>query len=120
VRVALPARVPPRELRLAAELQLESTQYFGSPSRVHAMIVEVDPQTFMLQVFKDVVVHDCGTIINPLILAGQIHGGVAQGIANAFYEQLVFDEQGQLISGVSPTICCRAHLNCRVWRLRTR
>jgi aerobic carbon-monoxide dehydrogenase large subunit len=43
-------------------------------------------------------VHDCGTIINPLILAGQIHGGVAQGIGNAFYERLVFDEQGQLLT----------------------
>jgi carbon-monoxide dehydrogenase large subunit len=82
---------------------LESTQYFGPPSGatasgVHAMIVEVDPQTFMLKVLKYVVVHDCGTVINPLILAGQIHGGVAQGIGNAFYEQLVFDEDGQLLN----------------------
>src|SRR6202166_3540426 len=82
---------------------LESTQYFGPPrgataSGVHAMIVEVDPQTFMLKVLKYVVVHDCGTIINPLILAGQIHGGVAQGIGNAFYEQLVFDDEGQLLN----------------------
>ena len=82
---------------------LESTQYFGPPrgataSGVHAMIVEVDPQTFMLNVLKYVVVHDCGTIINPLILAGQIHGGVAQGIGNAFYEQLVFDDEGQLLN----------------------
>ena len=44
------------------------------------------------------VVHDCGTVINPLILAGQIHGGVAQGIGNAFYEQLVFDDQAQLLN----------------------
>ena len=43
-------------------------------------------------------VHDCGTVINPMILAGQIHGGVAQGIGNAFYEQLVFDDQGQLLN----------------------
>ena len=39
-------------------------------------------------------VHDCGTVINPMILAGQIHGGVAQGIGNAFYEKLVFDDRG--------------------------
>jgi carbon-monoxide dehydrogenase large subunit len=82
---------------------LESTQYFGPPggataSGVHAMIVEVDPQTFMLDIIKYVVVHDCGTVINPLILAGQIHGGVAQGIGNAFYEQLVFDDDGQLLN----------------------
>jgi aerobic carbon-monoxide dehydrogenase large subunit len=52
----------------------------------------------MLQILKYVVVHDCGTVINPLILAGQIHGGVAQGIGNAFYEQLVFDDEGQLLN----------------------
>jgi aerobic carbon-monoxide dehydrogenase large subunit len=44
------------------------------------------------------VVHDCGTVINPMILAGQIHGGVAQGIGNAFFEKLVFDDQGQLLN----------------------
>ena len=43
-------------------------------------------------------VHDCGKVINPLILAGQIHGGVAQGIGNAFYEKLVFDGDGQLLN----------------------
>ena len=90
-------------VRPGTEPGLESTQYFGPPSGatasgVHAMIVEVDPQTFTLNVLKYVVVHDCGTIINPLILAGQIHGGVAQGIGNAFYEQLVFDEEGQLLN----------------------
>ena len=82
---------------------LESTQYFGPPSGatangVHAMIVELDPQTFDLKILKYVVVHDCGTVINPMILAGQIHGGVAQGIGNAFYEKLSFDDQGQLLN----------------------
>jgi carbon-monoxide dehydrogenase large subunit len=82
---------------------LESTQYFG-PARgatangVHAAIVELDPETFDLKILKYVVVHDCGTVINPMILAGQIHGGVAQGIGNAFYEKLAFDEQGQLLN----------------------
>ena len=82
---------------------LESTQYFGPPmgataNGVHAAIIEVDPQTFELKVLKYVVVHDCGTVINPMILAGQIHGGVAQGIGNAFYEKLSFDDQGQLLN----------------------
>jgi CO/xanthine dehydrogenase Mo-binding subunit len=62
------------------------------------MLIELDPETFSVHVLKYVVVHDCGTVINPLILAGQIHGGVAQGIGNAFYERLVFDEQGQLLT----------------------
>ena len=62
------------------------------------MIVEVDPETREVQILRYVVVHDCGTVINPLIVEGQIHGGVAQGIGNAFYEQLVLDEQGQLLN----------------------
>ena len=80
---------------------LEATSYFGPPmgataSGVHAMIVEIDPETMAVDIRKYVVVHDCGTVINPLILAGQIQGGVAQGIGNAFYEELIFDEQGQI------------------------
>jgi aerobic carbon-monoxide dehydrogenase large subunit len=82
---------------------LEATSYFGPPrgataSGAHAMIVEIDPETMRLEIKKYVVVHDCGTVINPLILAGQIHGGVAQGIGNAFYERLAFDAQGQLLN----------------------
>jgi aerobic carbon-monoxide dehydrogenase large subunit len=90
-------------VRPGTEPGLESTQYFGPPrgataNGVHAMIVEVDRETLALQILKYVVVHDCGAVINPLILAGQIHGGVAQGIGNAFYEQLVFDDSGQLLN----------------------
>ena len=101
--LALKANPMRGAVRPGTEPGLESTQYFGpsggaTASGVHAMIVEVDPQTFTLEVHKYVVVHDCGTVINPLILAGQIHGGVAQGIGNAFYEQLVFDEEGQLLN----------------------
>jgi len=83
---------------------LESTNYFG-PDRgttangVHAMIVEVDPETMLIEIKKFVVVHDCGRVINPMILEGQVHGGVAQGIGNAYFEQLVFDENGQLLTG---------------------
>lgn len=101
--LALKANPMRGAVKPGSEPGLESTQYFGPPSGatasgVHAMIVEVDPQTFALKVLKYVVVHDCGTVINPLILAGQIHGGVAQGIGNAFYEQLVFDDEGQLLN----------------------
>ena len=90
-------------VRPGTEPGLESTQYFGPPrgataNGAHAMIIEVDPETLMLKILKYVVVHDCGTVINPLILAGQIHGGVAQGIGNAFYEQLMFDDKGQLLN----------------------
>ncbi len=86
-----------------SEPGLEATKYFG-PSRgstasgVHAMIVEVDAETAMVEIKRYVVVHDCGTQINPMIVEGQIQGGVACGIGNAFYEQLVFDEGGQLLN----------------------
>ena len=82
---------------------LEATAYFG-PERgstangVHAMVVEVDPETMLVEILRYVVVHDCGTVINPMILEGQIHGGVAQGIGNAFYEQLVYDDNAQLLN----------------------
>jgi carbon-monoxide dehydrogenase large subunit len=82
---------------------LESTEYFG-PDRgstangVHAVLVEVDPDTAMVEIKRYVVVHDCGTIINPMLVDGQIHGGVAHGIGNAFYEQLIYDAQGQLLN----------------------
>jgi len=82
---------------------LEATDYFGpemgaTASGVHAMILEVDPETMMVEIKKYVVVHDCGEVINPLILEGQIHGGVAQGLGNAFFEQLIFDEMGQIVN----------------------
>ena len=83
---------------------LEATTYFGpaggsTASGVHAMIVELDPETFDVEILRYVVVHDCGRVINPLVLEGQIHGGVAQGIGNSFYERIVYDDQGQLVSG---------------------
>lgn len=83
---------------------LEATCYFGpahgsTASGVHAMIVEIDSETYDVKILKYVVVHDCGTVINPLVLEGQIVGGVAQGIGNAFYEKLVYDAEGQLLTG---------------------
>ena len=82
---------------------LEATAYFGpdhgsTASGVHAMVVEVDPDTGMVRIDRYVVVHDCGKLINPVIVAGQVQGGVAHGIGNAFYEKLVYDEGGQLMN----------------------
>jgi len=82
---------------------LEATRYFGphrgaTASGCHACILEVDPETMQVKILKYVVVHDCGVVINPLIVDGQVHGGVAQGIGNAFYEQLVYDDNGQLLN----------------------
>ncbi len=82
---------------------LEATAYFGpkygaTAFGTHAMIVEVDPETMMVEIKRYIVVEDCGTILNPLIVDGQLHGGVALGIGNSFYEKLVFDDNGQLLN----------------------
>ena len=80
---------------------LEATGYYSPPGSTwaagcHAAYVRVDPKTFRLEILKYVVVHDCGRVINPLVLQGQIEGGVAQGIGGAFYERLAYDSDGQL------------------------
>ena len=80
---------------------LEGRDYY-SPVRstfasgAHAVIVEVDPGTCAVTIEKYAVVHDCGRLINPRIVEGQIHGGVAQGVGGALYEVMAYDEMGQL------------------------
>ncbi|MDI6769609.1 MAG: xanthine dehydrogenase family protein molybdopterin-binding subunit [Anaerolineales bacterium] len=82
---------------------LEATAYFGpqygaTAFGTHAMIIEIDPETMMIAIKRYITVEDCGTVLNPLILEGQIHGGVSMGIGNAYYEKLHFDENGQLLN----------------------
>jgi CO/xanthine dehydrogenase Mo-binding subunit len=82
---------------------LESSDYYSPPrstfaSGMHAAIVEIDPDTSEISIEKYCVVHDCGTLINPMIVSGQVHGGVAQGIGGALYETLAYDEHGQLLN----------------------
>jgi len=79
---------------------LEATHYFHPISNTyangaHVATVEVDVETGVVRVLRYTVVHDCGTVINPVVVEGQIHGGVAQGLGNALYEELVYDEAGQ-------------------------
>jgi carbon-monoxide dehydrogenase large subunit len=72
----------------------------GSPSGIHLAYVEVDPETGMVDILDYVAVDDVGTIVNPLLAAGQIHGGVVQGIAQALYEEVSYDpDNGQLLTG---------------------
>ena len=84
-------------------LSLTATAEFA-PERVtfaygtHVAVVEVDPVTGHVTILKYVVVHDCGKLINPLIVDGQVVGGVAQGIGAALSEELVYDDSGQLIT----------------------
>ena len=82
---------------------LEATNYY-SPMRstfaagMHAAVVETDPETADIRILRYCVVHDCGRLINPRIVEGQIHGGVAQGVGGALYERIVYDENGQLLN----------------------
>jgi len=69
------------------------------PFGTHIAVVEVDPETGEVQFRRYLAVDDCGNIINPLLVEGQVHGGIAQGIAQALYEEVVYDENGQLLSG---------------------
>ena len=65
----------------------------------HAVVVEVDQHTLALKILRYVGVHDCGQIINPMIVEGQIHGGIAQGIGQALTESIVYSEEGQPLTG---------------------
>lgn len=82
---------------------LEATAFYGPPHGATgqgsvAMIVEVDTNDFRVDIKRYVIVHDCGTVINPLILDGQIMGGVSMGIGNSYYERMHYDENGQLLN----------------------
>ena len=92
--------------RLPAGMEggLEATTFFDPPNFVwpfgaHAAIVEIDPDTGATQIVRYVAVDDCGTRINPLVVDGQLHGGIAQGIGQALFEEAVYDESGQLRTG---------------------
>ena len=79
---------------------LEAHGYYAPPhatfaSGCHAVIVEVDPATGEVKIIKYAVHHDCGRMINPMIVEGQIRGGVAQGVGGALYERIVYDGEGQ-------------------------
>jgi len=72
---------------------------FSFPHGTHICAMEVDTETGMVKIRKYASVDDVGTIVNPLIVEGQIHGGLAQGIAQALYEEAVYDDDGNLTTG---------------------
>lgn len=88
---------------LAASNEIASDQAFPTPRPpyafgCHIAEVEVDPETGLVTVLNYSVAHDCGTVLNPMIVDGQIDGGVAHGLSNALYEQVSFAEDGQPLS----------------------
>jgi len=80
---------------------IEATEYYSPPAStwaygVHAAIIEVDPQLCTVKIQKYVCIHDCGNMINPMIMEGQVCGGIAQGIGGALYEKLEYQPDGNL------------------------
>ena len=91
--------LPPDE-----EPGLDATAHYEPPPSTHAnathiALVEVDRDTGKVAILRYIVVEDCGTIINPTVVDGQIQGGVAQGIGTALYEHAIYDENGQFLTG---------------------
>jgi carbon-monoxide dehydrogenase large subunit len=83
---------------------LEATKLFDPsnftwPFGTHICVTEVDPDTGRVQVLRYIAVDDCGNVINPMIVDGQIHGGITQGLGQALYEGVEYDENGQLLTG---------------------
>jgi len=100
------AAVPGWASKLPQNLEpgLEATFYFTPPTvtwanAVHVAVIEVDIETGEIQLVDYAVAHDAGRLINPLLVNGQIHGGVAQGIGAALYEEIAYDETAQMLNG---------------------
>ncbi len=90
----------PKDVEPGLEVTRFYDPFFGTASSAtHVAVVEVDTETYAVTIKRYIVVEDCGRIINPLIVEGQVRGGVAQGIGAALYEEVVYDDAGQLLTG---------------------
>jgi carbon-monoxide dehydrogenase large subunit len=104
------ARLPQDAREELAATKTYDPVFGTTTSATHIAAVEIDPETYAVKIDRFVVAEDCGRIINPLIVDGQVHGGVAQGIGAALYEEIVYDAQGQfhtasLVDYLVPTAC---------------
>ena len=103
-QVAQKAYLAPMELPPGMEPGLEATHAFDPPaltfsSGTHVCEIEVDRETGSLAILRHTIVEDCGRMLNPLIVEGQLHGATAQGLAGALFEEIVYDADGQNLSG---------------------
>src|SRR5438874_4798432 len=101
--IALAAHVA-KEIPPDTEPGLSATYFFEPknftcPCGTHLFVVEIDKETGETKFLKYVAVDDCGKVINPMLVDGQVHGGIVQSIGQALYEEVVYDEQGQLVTG---------------------
>jgi carbon-monoxide dehydrogenase large subunit len=83
---------------LSASAEFEPAN-FTFPFGTHICVVEIDPQSGAVKIKKYIAVDDCGKVINPLLVDGQIHGGIAQGLGQALYEEVIYEEDGRLATG---------------------
>jgi len=90
------ARLPQEAREELAATRSYDPVFGTTTSATHIAALEIDPETYQIQMERFVVAEDCGRVVNPLIVDGQVHGGVAQGIGAALYEEIVYDAQGQL------------------------
>ncbi|MDW3650377.1 MAG: aerobic carbon-monoxide dehydrogenase large subunit [Bacteroidia bacterium] len=86
------------------EAGFETTHYYDPPnltfpSGAYICVVDIDKETGQIDVRRFVAIDDCGNIINPMIVQGQVHGGLTQGIAPAMYESLIYDDDGNILNG---------------------
>src|SRR4030095_1276198 len=96
---ARPHSVPPVSEPGVVATHFFEPKNFTFPNGTHICVVEVDKETGDVEILRYVAVDDCGKQINPLIVQGQVHGGIAQGLAQALFEEVVYDENGQLLTG---------------------
>jgi carbon-monoxide dehydrogenase large subunit len=89
----------PRDAREELEITKVYDPYFGTTtSATHIVALEIDPETSKVELDRYVVAEDCGQMINPMIVDGQVHGAIAQGIGAALYEEVIYDAAGQLLT----------------------
>ena len=93
---ALAARQPERRIAISTVQKVGGPSW---PNGCHVCEVEIEPETGAVEIVRYTTVDDVGRVINPLIVAGQVHGGIAQAVGQALMEQVVYDDQGQLLTG---------------------
>src|SRR5436305_13332022 len=101
--IAGTAHIPPQERPTDIEPGLEETSFYDPenfvfPFGAHACVVEVDAETGKVKVVQYVAVDDCGPAINPMLIDGQVHGGIVHAIGQALYERVHYDADGQLVT----------------------
>lgn len=92
----LAARQPDKRIAISTVQKVGGPSW---PNGVHVCEVEIDPDTGQVEIVRYTTVDDVGRVINPLIVAGQVHGGIAQAVGQALMEQVVYDDEGQLLTG---------------------